>query len=455
LRAVRQRLTFPNPTKIAAKRFSRYPQARFDHLPDYVTFYQETEDGLLVPRSAHLSSQNFTGPVNVVEGSVKWPRGNVALSEIQADLSEQALRKLLGNPRWGDALIVAPTACGKTILGVSLAEQLGRRTIVFVHTWAIMKQWVKECETHWGFSPGIIKEGRWEIDRAPLTVAMVQTWIRRRDRWAEAFGVFGTAVADEVHRCPAETMSRPLFDFPTRFKFGLTATPRRQDGLTNVIHAFFGDPIEARVDTTGNAVPIDYLYVVSTPAPEDADDADPKTLALYKLARSDGRADRIVDDVEKAVKTGHSCLVTANTLQVSVGKGRYRTQVPAELPILYTALVRRGITPEVVVGTTKEKERHEIFSAMESGTSRVLLSTTALIQEGANIPRMDRLFITSPTTNATILEQLAGRVRRSHPDKRTVEVYFYTTGSSRDHWKSRHYVAPVFERLGATARYIP
>src|SRR5690606_22494372 len=74
-----------------------------------------------------------------------------------------------------------------------------------------------------------------------LTIGLVQTLSRRElGRWANEFGV---VVVDECHRVPASTWTHVVNAFPARWRFGLTGTPKRRDGLHAVMHLYMGPTI--------------------------------------------------------------------------------------------------------------------------------------------------------------------------------------------------------------------
>jgi superfamily II DNA or RNA helicase len=55
----------------------------------------------------------------------------------------------------------------------------------------------------------------------------------------------------------------------------------------------------------------------------------------------------------------------------------------------------------------------------------VLLATASLIGEGYDLPRLDTLFLAMPLSFKGRLIQYAGRLHRSHADKREIRVYDY------------------------------
>ena len=59
----------------------------------------------------------------------------------------------------------------------------------------------------------------------------------------EIFKGFGLVIYDECHHLGAEVFSRALLKTNTRYTLGLSATPKRQDGLSNVFEWYLGPKI--------------------------------------------------------------------------------------------------------------------------------------------------------------------------------------------------------------------
>jgi superfamily II DNA or RNA helicase len=55
----------------------------------------------------------------------------------------------------------------------------------------------------------------------------------------------------------------------------------------------------------------------------------------------------------------------------------------------------------------------------------VLFATASLIGEGYDLPRLDTLFLAMPLSFKGRLVQYAGRLHRSHAEKREIRVYDY------------------------------
>ena len=94
------------------------------------------------------------------------------------------------------SIINAWVSWGKTFTALAIASNLGQKTLVVVtHTVPLRNQWAKEVEKVFGFKPGIIGSGRFELD-APIVIGNTQTLYRNVDKIRKEFG---TVILDEMH----------------------------------------------------------------------------------------------------------------------------------------------------------------------------------------------------------------------------------------------------------------
>ena len=71
------------------------------------------------------------------------------------------------------------------------------------------------------------------------------------------------------------------------------------------------------------------------------------------------------------------------------------------------------------------KDKANLDRRFLEGGRFVLLATASLIGEGYDIPRLDTLFLAMPLSFKGRLIQYAGRLHRSHAEKREIRVYDY------------------------------
>jgi superfamily II DNA or RNA helicase len=130
-----------------------------------------------------------------------------------------------------------------TVLGLYLASQIGLKTIVIVHKEFLMNQWIERIEQ---FLPnarvGKIQGSTIQKDNKDIVLAMLQS-VSMLNYDKEIFDGFGMAIFDECHHLGAEVFSRSLMKINCPYTLGLSATPKRNDGLTTVFHWYLGPTV--------------------------------------------------------------------------------------------------------------------------------------------------------------------------------------------------------------------
>jgi len=82
-----------------------------------------------------------------------------------------------------------------------------------------------------------------------------------------------------------------------------------------------------------------------------------------------------------------------------------------------TRLLRRtGVCAEELTGRVPKAQRATLLSRAKAGELQVLVATS-LADEGLDLPRLSRVFLTYPTRAKGRTVQRLGRLMRPHPDK--------------------------------------
>lgn len=151
------------------------------------------------------------------------------LTPVQGQAAQALLEHNIG-------VFVAPPGIGKTVVGTYLVAARARNTLVLVHRQPLLDQWIAQLSIFLGVEPkaiGQIGAGK----RAPtgrLDVAMLQSLVRE-GQVDDVVATYGHVIVDECHHVPAVSFERVLSEVKARFITGLTATPRRRDGLQPIL----------------------------------------------------------------------------------------------------------------------------------------------------------------------------------------------------------------------------
>lgn len=130
---------------------------------------------------------------------------------------------------------------GKTFMAIYLAVKMHGKTLVLVHNEDLVQQWTDEINTFTGGTAkvGIIQQNRVEIDGCDFVLAMIPS-LSKRDYSREIFSSFRLLIVDECHHVGSEIFSKALDKVCFQYTLGLSATPDRKDGLTQVFTNYLG-----------------------------------------------------------------------------------------------------------------------------------------------------------------------------------------------------------------------
>ena len=103
-----------------------------------------------------------------------------------------------------------------------------------------MEQWIERIEQ---FLPdariGIIQQNKVKVQGKDIVIAMIQS-ISMKNYPMEIFDQFGLSIFDECHHISSQVFSRCLPKVGNKYMLGLSATPKRKDGLSKVFHWYLG-----------------------------------------------------------------------------------------------------------------------------------------------------------------------------------------------------------------------
>ena len=88
---------------------------------------------------------------------------------------------------------------------------------------------------------------------------------------------------------------------------------------------------------------------------------------------------------------------------------------------------------------------------MRSGASKMLFATQSLAEEGLDIPRLERAFLTTPYRDPVVVQQSIGRIMRPCENKATPIVYDFVdnTGICKSQWLARR---RIYKKIGCNIK---
>jgi superfamily II DNA or RNA helicase len=408
---ITNRVTIQNPKWVEAKRMSRWTGS----IEPYLSFYERVQGGLIVPRgftrqAINLCRENGITP-EIIDRRRILPEVPFRFCGTLRPFQEKAVADVLSKD-FGK--LESPTGSGKTVIGLAAAAGRRQPTLILVHTRELLLQWVDRIGTFLGIPKeeiGQIGGGKIHIaDR--ITVAMVQTLYKCAQDVAPKIGFL---IVDECHRTPSRTFTDAVSAFDCRYMLGLSATPYRRDGLTELIGWYLGD-LTHKIDKKALIQSGDILRAEVITRETDFQTAlDPTKQypeMLSELTRDPGRNRLIAADMAREAQNGGGiCLCLSDR--------------KAHIETISALLRGYGVDAPVLTGDTPKRQREEIVSRLNEGTVRVLCATGALLGEGFDCRGLQTLFLMTPVKFDGRVLQYLGRVLRPAPGKDRAKIYDY------------------------------
>ena len=436
LEDLRAELRFENPKYKSASIFGG-SSGGFDR---YIDTARMAPNGMYIPRGAVRLLTEIAGKAGqtvhfedgrVLGAPVDFKHSLERLHGPGAQLYpyQEAARGAL--TRHVQACAVAPCGAGKSAIGLATIAALGRTALVLVHTGDLMHQWAEEIKAQLNVTAGLYGRRRRNFGEQ-ITVGMVQAFTRKlkhHDHELRAYlQTIGTLLLDEAHHVPAATFLSLIGEVPARNRLGLTATPKREDGLGPLVELVMGQNVwQTTFDELAEA---GYLmrptfFEVDT-GRDYAWAADYRAL-IDSIIGDHERSEEIAGACARQAQDGHTVLV--------ISASREHVEEMA------TRARDLGARADFVHGKVADGKRKNRIAAFKNGKLSVLVATK-VADEGLNIPRLDRLHLTTPQRSRATATQRAGRTMRLHKNKTEAEIY---------EWVDRHRIAQnqwVYRRAG-------
>ena len=297
-----------------------------------------------------------------------------------------------------NCIVNAWVSWGKTFTGLAIAGKLGQKTLVIVHTVPLRNQWAKEVEKVYGFTPGIIGSGKFDLD-APIVIGNTQSLYRNIEKIRKEFG---TIILDEMHHVSSPTFSKVIDTNYARYKIGLSGTIERKDGKHVVFRDYFGSKVFK---------------------PPKENFMTPKIQIVKSEIRfMDGAripwANRVTN-LANNEEYRHTVALLAATY---AARGHKVLVVSDRVHFLRSCAELVGDNAICVTGEVPHEQRETLLNEINYGNKNILFGTQAIFSEGISVNSLSVLILGTPINNEPLLTQLIGRVIREQEGKQTPVV---------------------------------
>ena len=357
-------------------------------------------------------------------------------------------------------------ALGKTFCALKIVEKLSVSTLILVDENLLLDQWIENIEENCIFDLnklGIVGKGKEDYIDKDIIVASKDTLINRPEIIDYINQNIGFVIVDEAHVASADIFQKVLKNLSPNRILGLTATPKRSDGLSYLMHEQIG-PICFKADRQ------ELLKLGSVMNPE---------LRVIRVERGNYFEQRFIKEKEKKLnelksiepdkdgkyKIGNRKYTKSTWERRIKGVNSMRTtdmdwqflsnavendiQTIKEISkIIFThykandqsicicrkiefakkyldTLKSMGVKEDeiaLILGETKSQERMELIEKAKNKELKIII-TSSILDKGISIDSANVLFLLYPSKNENSTEQRIGRVSRTQKGKTNAYVY--------------------------------
>lgn len=391
--------------------------------------YERVGNDLLVPFGCFKDlwqyfgySAEFKNRIHTI--STRNYQSNISLYPYQ----EQAVERLISAK---NGILVSPCGSGKTQMALEIIARIGGKALWLTHTGELLTQSMeraKSCYDMPSSEYGTITAGKVNIGNT-ITFATVQTMCNIDIRqYAKEWDI---VIVDECHKAigtPTKIMQfyKVLSNLQARYKIGVTATPKRADGLERCMTALLGN-IEHKIpkeEVKKFTCPVKVRKMETTYEPNlnvilAGDGTIVYSSLIEDLTHSEERNEQIAQDCIEQVflkPTSRILILSDRVEHLKILGEKIRKKVQSY----------RVMQLEALSNSKKAREhRREILKDLNDGNINVVLATYALAKEGLDVPKLDYVVFASPQKDETTVTQSAGRVGRKAEGKEYGTVVDY------------------------------
>jgi superfamily II DNA or RNA helicase len=324
------------------------------------------------------------------------------------------------------ALLLSPTASGKSFIIYLLVRYYAKRTLIIVPTTSLVSQLASDFADY-GFDSDTyvhrVFAGQDKGSTKPITIT---TWQSIYKLPSEFFSNFDVVIGDEAHLFKAKSLTSILAKIPNaRYRFGFTGTLDGTQTHKLVLEGLFG-PVR-KVISTKELI-------------------DKKHLAEFNIKA-------IVlsypDDIRKMIIRSANYQAELDYLVACEARNKFIKNLALSLEgntlILYQYVEKHGVVLEkmlkdnnrpvyFVSGSVDGEEREQIRKVVENESNAIIVASFGTFSTGVNIKNLHNIIFTSPSKSRIRNLQSIGRGLRKSDTKTAATLYDIADDFS---WKSK------------------
>lgn len=338
--------------------------------------------------------------------------------------------------KYDNGILQAATAFGKTVVCSAMIAEKKVNTLIILESSALLEQWKDALEKFLDIDEKLpeykTKTGRIRVRKSLIgklqgahdsmtgivDIAMAGS-LCKKGEWHPLLDQYGMVIVDECHHAASDTIAEVLQKVTAKYVYGVTATPKRSDGLEKINYMLLG-PIRysysAKEKVKAQGIPhLVYPRFTRTVLPRGVTAEKMHPNEAYEMLRhNEARDEQILSDVKNCIAAGRTPVILS----------KYKDHSER----LYDQMKGYADKVFLMTGNNSKKEHKQIREQLQQTAPEetlALVATGSLIGEGFDFPRLDTLIMATPVSFRSVVEQYAGRLNRDYVGKKDVIVFDY------------------------------
>ena len=411
-----------------------------DHLSGYIE----------IPRGAldHLTEKIKEADIPC-EISDERQQGRSIHVTFKGELRKEQKLALEEMMKFDNGILQAATAFGKTVVCSAMIAEKKVNTLIILESSTLLDQWKEALEQFLDIEEQLpeykTKSGQIRVRKSLIgklqgphdsmtgivDIAMAGS-LSKKGEWHPLLDQYGMVLVDECHHAASDTIREILQKVPAKYVYGVTATPKRADGLEKINTMLLG-PIRysysAKEKVEAQGIPhLVYPRFTRTVLPRGVVKERLHPNEAYEILRQNPvRDEQILSDAKECIAAGRTPVILS----------RYKDHAER----LYGQIKEYADKVFLMTGNNSKKEHKQIREQLQKADPRetlILIATGSLIGEGFDFPRLDTLLMATPVSFRSVVEQYAGRLNRNYAGKKDVIIFDYVDSH-----------IPMFEKMYA------
>lgn len=380
--------------------------------PRVISLFDMNERYIIVPRGLTskikqlFKSHNATLIIEDKRFTKKIDKQNLTIS--LRDEQKTAFNKIIKNDY---SVLIAPPGFGKTAIASAVLVKRRVNTLILVHKATLLHQWAERLSEYFDIdikTIGKLGDGKKKLT-SNIDIAILHSLKNRPDMIKE----YSQIIIDEVHHIPAISFEVPLRNFKGKYVLGLSATPKRKDGMHPIMFMQCGDVVHEVKDIKEKVHTFKSIETAFEAVEDDF------ALMLNEMVEDFDRNNLIISEIEKL--SNRNILILSERIE--------------HLNRLYHMLDAKNIKSTLLHGGLKSKTQKEVM--IEAQTSNIILSTSSYIGEGIDFSHLDTIIFTMPISYDSRIVQYLGRIGRRGQECLAIDFIDVVTPMLRSSFKKR------------------